>query len=101
MGLKKILSRQKTVESVDHEGELQTFRKQHRNDPFLDSEKLRAVDSALDSGNAEKLKALDDSLIQEDSPYPEVRAAVCLWLLNANTAIWELSQFRAVYSCKC
>lgn len=75
-GLKKMLSRQKTNQSGDHEGELQTFRKQHRYDPFLGEDKLRAVDSALDSGNAEKLRDLDHTLIQDDSPYPEVRAAV-------------------------
>ncbi|OAA72327.1 small oligopeptide transporter, OPT family [Cordyceps fumosorosea ARSEF 2679] len=75
-GLKKILSRQKTSQSGDHEGELQAFRKQHRYDPFLEDDKLRAVDSALDSGNAEKLRDLDNALIQDDSPYPEVRAAV-------------------------
>ncbi|KAM3547522.1 hypothetical protein MY1884_009532 [Beauveria asiatica] len=75
-GLKKLLSRQKTTQSVDHEGELQAFRKQHRWDPFLGENKLRAVDSALDSGNAEKLRHLNNVLIQDDSPYPEVRAAV-------------------------
>lgn len=75
-GIKKILSRQKTKESVDHQAEVKAFRKQHRYDPFLDDEKLRAVDSALDSGNIEKLRDLDNALIQDDSPYPEVRAAV-------------------------
>lgn len=75
-GLRKILSRQKTNQSGDHEGELQAFRKQHKYDPFLGEDKLRAVDSALDSGNAEKLRDLDHTLIQDDSPYPEVRAAV-------------------------
>lgn len=76
MGLSKMLSRQKTVESVSPEGELKAFRKQHRYDLFLDNDKLEAVDAALHSGNAEKLKDLDNDLIQEDSPYPEVRAAV-------------------------
>lgn len=76
MGLSKMLSRQKTVESASPEGELKAFRKQHRYDLFLDSDKLEAVDAALHSGNAEKLKDLDNDLIQEDSPYPEVRAAV-------------------------
>ncbi|TQS31792.1 hypothetical protein Golomagni_07914, partial [Golovinomyces magnicellulatus] len=45
-------------------------------DPFLDLDKLDAVDDALASGNAEKAAAVDESLIQEDSPYPEVRASV-------------------------
>ncbi len=84
-GLKKILSRQKTNQSGDHEGELKAFRDQHRYDPFLDEDKLRAVDSALDSGNAEKLRDLDNNLIQDDSPYPEVRAAVRLPCRRAST----------------
>ncbi|KAJ6784825.1 hypothetical protein PWT90_06805 [Aphanocladium album] len=75
-GIKKILSRQKTNQSVDHQNELKTFRKQHRYDPFLGEDKRDAVDAALDSGNSEKLRDLDSALIQDDSPYPEVRAAV-------------------------
>lgn len=56
--------------------ELRNFRKQHRWDPFLDIDKLDNIDDALASGNAEKEAAIDESLIQEDSPYPEVRASV-------------------------
>lgn len=56
--------------------ELRNFQKQHRWDPFLDINKLNNVDEALNSGNAEKQAAVDESLIQEDSPYPEVRASV-------------------------
>ncbi|UKZ47498.1 hypothetical protein TrVGV298_001717 [Trichoderma virens] len=58
------------------ESELRNFRKQHRWDPFLDIDKLDNIDEALASGNAEKEAAIDESLIQEDSPYPEVRASV-------------------------
>lgn len=43
---------------------------------FLDIDKLDNIDEALASGNAEKEAAIDESLIQEDSPYPEVRASV-------------------------
>ncbi len=56
--------------------ELRNFRKQHKWDPFLDINKLDNIDGALASGNAEKEAAIDESLIQEDSPYPEVRASV-------------------------
>ena len=63
-------------ETQQVEGELRNFRKQHRWDPFLDIDKLDNIDDALASGNAEKEAAVDESLIQEDSPYPEVRASV-------------------------
>jgi hypothetical protein len=65
------------VESHNVESELRNFRKQHRWDPFLDIDKLDNIDEALASGNVEKEAAIDESLIQEDSPYPEVRASVC------------------------
>jgi hypothetical protein len=58
--------------------ELRNFRKQHKWDPFLDNEKLDTIDSAICADNAEKAVAVDDALIQEDSPYPEVRASVRL-----------------------
>lgn len=58
------------------ERELRNFRKQHTWDPFLDIDKLDNIDDALASGNAEKEAAIDESLIQEDSPYPEVRSSV-------------------------
>ncbi|KAG8415522.1 hypothetical protein J3458_009364 [Metarhizium acridum] len=58
------------------ENELRRFRRQHQWDPFLDIDKLDNIDDALASGNAEKEAAIDESLIQEDSPYPEVRNSV-------------------------
>lgn len=61
----------------DATAELKNFRKQHKWDPYLDTDKLDVIDSALDSGNIEKQAAVDESLIQENSPYAEVRAAVC------------------------
>ncbi|KND86728.1 Sexual differentiation process protein isp4 [Tolypocladium ophioglossoides CBS 100239] len=56
--------------------ELRNFRKQHKWDPFLDNDKLETIDGALDSANVEKQAAVDESLLQEDSPYPEVRSSV-------------------------
>ncbi|PNY24300.1 Sexual differentiation process protein isp4 [Tolypocladium capitatum] len=64
------------VEISDPAAELRNFRKQHKWDPFLDTEKLDSIDEALDSGNLEKQTALDEALLQEDSPYPEVRVSV-------------------------
>lgn len=63
-------------DAANVESDLRNFRKQHRWDPFLDIDKLDNIDEALASGNIEKEAAIDESLIQEDSPYPEVRASV-------------------------
>ncbi|GJN67455.1 small oligopeptide transporter, OPT family [Purpureocillium lilacinum] len=63
-------------QSHNPERELRNFRKQHTWDPFLDIDKLDNIDDALASGNAEKEAAIDESLIQEDSPYPEVRSSI-------------------------
>lgn len=56
--------------------ELRSFRKQHRWDPYLDSGKLDTIDAAIASGDMEKQAAIDESLLQEDSPYMEVRVSV-------------------------
>ncbi|PHH62849.1 hypothetical protein CDD81_6649 [Ophiocordyceps australis] len=56
--------------------ELRRFRKQHKWDPFLDSSKLDKIDDALVTGDGDKEAAIDETLIQEDSPYAEVRASV-------------------------
>ena len=58
------------------EEQLKRFKKQHRWDPFLDPDKLDSIDAAAQSQDAEKEAQLDKTLIQEDSPYPEVRASV-------------------------
>lgn len=55
--------------------ELRNFRKQHRWDLFLEEDNLDRIDSAIRSGDTEKEAAVDQALIQEDSPYPEVRAS--------------------------
>ena len=57
--------------------QLENFRKQHKWDPFLDIKKLDLVDEVLRSGDVEKEAAVEVSLLEEDSPYPEVRASVC------------------------
>lgn len=65
-----------TGEAVNPDAELRRFRKQHQWDPFLDIDKLDAVDHAIASGDAKEEAIVDSSLIQEDSPYAEVRASV-------------------------
>jgi hypothetical protein len=58
------------------ESELRNFRKQHRWDLFLDVDKLESIDDAIESHDVEKEANLDKAMIQEDSPYAEVRASV-------------------------
>lgn len=60
----------------DADAELRNFKKQHRWDPFLDIQKLETIDAAIASGDPEKEAAIDESLIQENSPYPEVQSSV-------------------------
>ena len=65
------------------EADLRKFRKLHQWDPFLEVEKLDVVDEVIETGDVEKEAAIEESLIEEDSPYPEVRASVsCLFLLH-------------------
>lgn len=55
---------------------LKKFRKLHQFDPFLDLDKLDKVDDVLAAGDPEKEAAVEEQLIIDDSPYPEVRSAV-------------------------
>ncbi|KAH6896503.1 OPT family small oligopeptide transporter [Thelonectria olida] len=63
-------------ESATPQADLAQFRKSHKWDPFLDIQKLDDVDNALQTGDLEKEAAVQETLIEEDSPYPEVRASV-------------------------
>lgn len=63
-------------EAAATEADLAQFRKSHKWDPFLDIQKLDDVDDVLQSGDVEKEAAVKETLIEEDSPYPEVRASV-------------------------
>jgi hypothetical protein len=60
----------------DADKHLKRLRDQHRYDPFMQVEKLDAIDVALETGDAEKETVVETALIEEDSPYVEVRAAV-------------------------
>ncbi|KAI0007044.1 small oligopeptide transporter [Xylariaceae sp. FL0662B] len=55
---------------------LKNFEQQHILDPNLPVEDLNDVDAALASGNVEKGMQVEASLLEDNSPYPEVRAAV-------------------------
>lgn len=61
---------------IHPEADLKKFQRLHKWDPFLDVDKLDAVDNALASGDIEKEAAVEESLLVDDSPYPEVRSAV-------------------------
>lgn len=55
---------------------LRRVKDQHKWDPFMDVDKIDAVDAALQTGDAEKEAAIEQSILQEDSPYLEVRSSV-------------------------
>ncbi|ROV88351.1 hypothetical protein VSDG_09400 [Cytospora chrysosperma] len=55
---------------------LQKFKKLHKWDPFMDIDKLDAADEVLREGDLEKEAVVETSLLEEDSPYAEVRASV-------------------------
>jgi hypothetical protein len=70
-----------TATGIDSEvanpaADLRKFKKLHKWDPFLDIDKLDTVDEVLRSGDVEKEAAVEESLLEEDSPYPEVRSSV-------------------------
>lgn len=56
--------------------ELEAFKHEHAWDPNLPQESINAVDEALKVDDLEKKIAVETVLLEENSPYPEVRAAV-------------------------
>lgn len=56
--------------------QLKKFQKLHQWDLNLPLDKLYAVDAALDSNDVEKKVHVEQNLLAENSPYPEVAAAV-------------------------
>lgn len=56
--------------------DLKKFRKLHQFDPFLDLDKLDRVDDVLAAGDPEKEATVEEQLVIDDSPYPEVRSSV-------------------------
>lgn len=63
-------------ETVNPVADLKKFQRLHKWDPYLDNDKLNSVDQVLEVGDLEKEAAVESSLLVEDSPYAEVRAAV-------------------------
>lgn len=55
---------------------LQQFEKSHKFDPNLPIDDLTDVDAAIATGNAEKGIEIEHALMEDNSPYPEVRAVV-------------------------
>ncbi|KAG9247991.1 OPT oligopeptide transporter protein-domain-containing protein [Calycina marina] len=55
---------------------LQKFQKMHKWDLYMDADQLNTVDNVLASGDIEKEAALEQSILEENSPYSEVRASV-------------------------
>ena len=56
--------------------DLSAFEKEHMWDPNMPQENLNAVKKALQTDDVNAEIALENALIEEDSPYAEVRAAV-------------------------
>ncbi|KAH6664850.1 putative sexual differentiation process protein isp4 [Halenospora varia] len=58
------------------EAELEAFQVEHKWDPNIPQESIDKVQEALKEHDVEKTVAIEVNLLEEDSPYPEVRAAV-------------------------
>jgi hypothetical protein len=71
---------------------LKAFERSHHLDPNLPLDELNEVDNALASDNAEKGLAVEQALVEENSPYPEVRTALSLQL-SAKTLTGEDTRF--------
>ncbi|KAF3064003.1 Sexual differentiation process protein isp4 [Daldinia childiae] len=64
------------VTGVEALNTLKGFEEQHKLDPNLPIEELNEVGTAIASGDVEKGAEIETTLLEENSPYPEVRAAV-------------------------
>jgi hypothetical protein len=60
----------------DRIAQLKKFEKLHRWDLHLTQSQIESVSAAIESGDVEKEVAMEHALLEEDSPYPEVRASV-------------------------
>lgn len=61
---------------TDALGSLKQFSNLHHLDPNLPIGELNDIDDALQSGNAEKGLRMEQVMVEDNSPYPEVRASV-------------------------
>ncbi|CAK7563528.1 MAG: hypothetical protein SEPTF4163_001397 [Sporothrix epigloea] len=55
---------------------LKHFERMHHFDPNLPIDELNEVDNAIETGNVEKGLAVEQTIMEDNSPYPEVRASV-------------------------
>jgi hypothetical protein len=62
---------------IDALNTLKHFERQHHLDPNLPLDELNEVDAALANENAEKGVAIEQVLVEENSPYPEVSMGLC------------------------
>ncbi|ROW13878.1 hypothetical protein VPNG_03634 [Cytospora leucostoma] len=55
---------------------LQQFEKMHHLDPNMPMDELEQIDAAIREGNAEKGVEIEHLIVEDNSPYPEVRSTV-------------------------
>ncbi|KEY68656.1 hypothetical protein S7711_00534 [Stachybotrys chartarum IBT 7711] len=65
-----------TASGIDKLKYLADFEKAHKLDPNLPIDELNDVDAAIATGHAEKNIEIENALMEDNSPYPEVRAVV-------------------------
>jgi hypothetical protein len=61
---------------VEHLKHLREFEKAHKFDPNFPIDELTDIDAAIATGHAEKGIEIEHALMEDNSPYPEVRAVV-------------------------
>ena len=61
---------------IDHLKNLREFEKSHKFDPNFPLDELTDVDAAIATGNAEKGIEIEHALMEDNSPYPEVRLSI-------------------------
>lgn len=63
---------------IDRLQHLEQFEKAHKFDPNMPLDELNDVDAAIATGNAEKCIEIEHALMEDNSPYPEVRLAAAV-----------------------
>lgn len=65
--------------AIAHLKHLRAFEKAHKLDPNMPIDELTDVDAAIATGHAEKGKGfeIEQALMEDNSPYPEVRPSSC------------------------
>lgn len=72
------------VSGLEHLKSLERFEKKaYKLDPNLPLDKLNELDAAIATGNAEKGMEIEQALMDDNSPYPEVRSRPVLHRLAA------------------